>query len=243
MAAALVTTGRRWVAHGLAVLARLAMLPGIAAVGPLYTGSRPAPAGPAALVVTTQNLEDADPLALAAAAQEVHTEILVLTDAAAASATVIHDTTLGRELHHRIGLTGNGVEGSVVFSRYPLSASVDITAGADSRMVTALVPHLGKVDIVALHPRPPYETRAWMADYQAINDFLSSRYRDGGGLVVIAGDLNATLDHPRSGRSGPSVFEMPQNSSTWACSRPGPSGARCGSSAGRYRRSRRSITS
>jgi endonuclease/exonuclease/phosphatase (EEP) superfamily protein YafD len=73
--------------------------------------------------------------------------------------------------------------------------SVLALAGGRIAAITAHTPQMGEVDLIALHPRPPYEKKAWINDYRLImGDLHGSASASARRPVVIAGDLNATLD-------------------------------------------------
>jgi endonuclease/exonuclease/phosphatase family metal-dependent hydrolase len=65
-------------------------------------------------------------------------------------------------------------------------------------VVTVQTPQLGNIDVLALHPTPPYQKGGWTADYKRITTYIRDHYSAGAAArnsVIIAGDLNATLDH------------------------------------------------
>jgi endonuclease/exonuclease/phosphatase (EEP) superfamily protein YafD len=187
----------RWMPWCLAVSAMVMVGPALATVAPLFVGSKPAPAGEPSLVVMAQNMEYGDPPALAEMVIRSRADVLVVTDASAPIVLRLGTTGLRRDLPYTIGIGQTGSEGSVVFSRYPLTDVARISDRGDSRVVTVHTPQLGDVDLIALHPRPPYEKRGWMDDYELITGYLlsSASATRGKRPVVVAGDLNATLDH------------------------------------------------
>lgn len=195
----LTTRRRRWRAWCLATIALLAAAGAFAGVAPLIFGHKPAAESGRSLVIMTQNLEYGDPQSLAEVALLAKVDLLVVTDASATTVLRLRVTEIGRTLSHIVGLGQAGPEGSVVFSRYPLSDVTRISDNGDSRAVTAHTPHMGDVDLVALHPSPPYQKEAWIADYEQITAYLLNRDAGSAGRagrpVVVAGDLNATLDH------------------------------------------------
>jgi endonuclease/exonuclease/phosphatase (EEP) superfamily protein YafD len=190
---------RRWMAWCLAFTALLAAASSYSAVAPLLSGRRPPIEGSGRLVVMTQNLEHGDPEAVAEMALRARADLLVVTEASGPTALQLRATTMQRELPYVVGLSQAGPEGSLIFSRYPLANSVNITDGGESRAVAVSTPQLGEVDLIALHPRPPYEKQGWIADYEQITAYLLDHHAAGSDAArrpaVIAGDLNATLDH------------------------------------------------
>jgi endonuclease/exonuclease/phosphatase (EEP) superfamily protein YafD len=194
------TPGRRqWIARCLAASALLAAACSYSAVAPLLTGHRPPVEGSGSLVLMTQNLEHGKPQAVAEVAVRANVDVLVVTEASASTASQLRVATVQRNFPYAVGLGEAGPEGTIVFSRYPLTNSLTITDGGGSRAVTVRAPQLGDVDVIALHPRPPYEKQGWIADYQQITAYLLNKYPASSDAArrsaVIAGDLNATLDH------------------------------------------------
>lgn len=160
-------------------------------LAPLYVGPPPPTRGGARLVVMTQNLERGEPAAVARLVAAHRVDVLVLTDTpvplvAAVAAAVGDDLPRSTEL----------TTGSAVFSRFPITGQRRISDGGDSRLVTLSVPRLGAVDLLALHPTPPYQQGRWTDDWAAVLDLVDRRWRGRvTGNVVVAGDLNATRDH------------------------------------------------
>lgn len=163
-----------------------------------FLGPRTAAAAGPAMTVMVQNLEYGDPLQLADRAIRSGADLLVITDAGADTVQPLRSTELTRVLPYSVGLRPWGPEGSVVFSRYPIEERKRISDGGDSRAVTVRTPELGELEVLALHPRPPYQN-GWAADWERITRFVSASYATDGRLgerpLVVAGDLNATLDH------------------------------------------------
>ena len=206
LAASLVPRRRRWVAWCLVVVAILTTVRAFVGVAPLFVGKESAAEGSGSLVVMAQNLEYGDPQAIAERALRARVDLLVVTDASASNMSRLCATELQQELRYTVGVGQAGPDGSVVFSRYPLTDVSRISDGGGSRVVTAHTPQLGDVDLVALHPSPPYQKGAWIADYERIIAYLLERYGESASLatrpVVVAGDLNATLDHAPIRRIG-----------------------------------------
>lgn len=188
--------------HG-RVVTVLAMVPSAALVvlhaswlAPLYVGSVPDAGDGSRLVVMTQNFESGDAGEVAALVEEHGVDVLVLTDAPPDQVEAITRTGVGIALRHTTLDDGTG---SVVWSRYPITSSTFISDGGDSRVVTLDVPQLGELDLIALHPSPPYQEGGdtWVSDWSQVVDFVSDTYgATVEGNVVVAGDFNATGDHP-----------------------------------------------
>jgi endonuclease/exonuclease/phosphatase family metal-dependent hydrolase len=190
---------RRKVAFAVTAVALSAALLASSWVAPLFTGTKAEPDGAAALTVMAQNLEYGDPQLIADRAIQARVDLLVVTDARAPTVLQLRASEMAKGLRYSAGVRAWGVEGSAVFSRYPLTDVARISDGGDSRVLTVQSPQLGDVDVVVLHPTPPYQKGGWTADYERITTYLRDQYSvDAAGRnrpVIIAGDLNATLDH------------------------------------------------
>lgn len=196
LAAGLLTVRRR--RAGLAALALSLVLAGVHAwwLAPLFVGSAPDPAAGPRLVVMAQNLEEGDPDALLELVVRDQVDVLVLTDAPPAQVEAVRAAGVALALPHTSLTEAGG--GSVVWSRFPISADVSVPGARGFRLVTIDVPELGRVDVLAVHPTPPYRAggEAWSRDWRAVLDWLAEDYdADAADLLVAAGDFNATRDH------------------------------------------------
>lgn len=165
-------------------------------LSPLYVGPVPAAADGPRLVVMTQNFEYGDARELVELVSRHEVDVLVLTDAPMDRVVAVREAGVEQDLPHT---TADDRTGSVVWSRFPITGTEHISGGGDSRVVTLDVPDVGRVDLVALHPTPPYQEQGgrWTEDWSRILDRLAGAYGPTAvGNVVLAGDLNATLDHP-----------------------------------------------
>ena len=165
-------------------------------LAPLFVGAVPDAAPGDRLVVMTQNLEYGDADQVVAIVEEHEVDVLVLTDSPPGQVEAVQRAGLGIVLPHTTLRDGNG---SVIWSRYPITSSTFISDGGESRLVTLDVPEFGELDVVALHPTPPYQENGekWLEDWSRILDFFSDRYGASvNGNVLAVGDFNATLDHP-----------------------------------------------
>ncbi len=165
-------------------------------LSPLFLGAEPvATAGPR-LMVMSQNLEYTDGSAVVDEVVRSGVDVLVVTDSSPATFADLMGAGIHDRLPFAVGLTEDGAAGTVLFSRFPLESDRPISDGGDSRIVSVQVPSLGAVDVVALHPTPPYQPGKWHADWQRILRAIDGEYGERiTEHVVVAGDLNATLDH------------------------------------------------
>ena len=189
---------RRRLAVSTVAAALLAVLLAFSWVAPLLLGGRTSVDDRADLVVMAQNLEYGDAQLIAERALAARVDLLVVTDAPTQAVQQLRSNAMARQLPYSAGVREWSHEGSVVLSRYPLTDVARISDGGDSRVVTVHTPQLGDIDLLALHPTPPYQEGRWTADYERITTYVRDHYSAGAAArnpVIIAGDLNATLDH------------------------------------------------
>jgi endonuclease/exonuclease/phosphatase (EEP) superfamily protein YafD len=85
----------------------------------------------------------------------------------------------------------------MVFSRTRVGAVRRLPTPFGSYRLTVRLPRLshragGRVTLLAVHPRPPIgDVTGWRADQAAVREAA----RESVGPTVLAGDLNATMDH------------------------------------------------
>ncbi|GII05090.1 endonuclease [Planobispora takensis] len=103
----------------------------------------------------------------------------------------LDEAGLRTAMPHVVDRSKNGVSGSGIYSRHPLTELPQIELG-DFRQARAVVAHpAGEIEVVSVHPCAPrydYKVQCWA-------DGLAALPRAGGQLRVLAGDFNATLDH------------------------------------------------
>jgi endonuclease/exonuclease/phosphatase (EEP) superfamily protein YafD len=189
---------QRRFAFSAAAVALLAALLGFSWVAPLFLGARPSADDRAEIVIMAQNLEYGDAELIAERALAARVDLLVITDAPMQAVLQLRSSAMASQLPYSAGIREWGHEGSVVLSRYPLTDVARISDGGDSRVVTVHTPQLGDIDLLALHPTPPYQKGGWTADYERITTYLRDHYPAAAAArspAIIAGDLNATLDH------------------------------------------------
>lgn len=158
---------------------------------PSYAGSHAS--GRPDLTVLTSNLRFGlgDTAKLARVARAHQADVVVLEEVTPEAVVELSD--LREALPYTAGEPGAGASGTMVFSRYPLSevTSVPVSKGTWRMRVAAPEPF----QLLAVHTAQPFaQADAWQSDHETIADVVRQLQADRGGLVV-AGDLNATLDH------------------------------------------------
>jgi endonuclease/exonuclease/phosphatase (EEP) superfamily protein YafD len=177
--------------RGVALVSALAALAlGLAMVPRAVAGPRPDADGPR-LVVMTSNLflGRADVGPLLRIAREHDVDVLSLQELRPEQMTKL-DAVGGRaQFPYRTVDPGQGAVGIGVLSRLPAQRS-----GAVAPELSVVVPGAPPVTIRAVHPAPPVRPSAagpWRATIAALPGSDSR-----GDVRILAGDFNATLDHP-----------------------------------------------
>ncbi|WP_446664591.1 endonuclease/exonuclease/phosphatase family protein [Flexivirga sp. B27] len=166
----------------------------IAWLAPLYVGSQPGTTG-RPVIVLSQNFEYGDPASLAQVIRTQHVDVLVLTDIDAGRVRALAATGVLRDLPYSVGTKPGQTISSVFFSRLPIDSVRRGPHSSHADLVRLHAPSLGDVDLVAVHPQPPYTTR-WRPDYHALTSYLRRAIpRPDQQPTIIAGDFNATTDN------------------------------------------------
>ncbi len=190
----------RGVARALALVCAIGLL--VHAVwesGP-FVGTSSASAATAAtapsahgLTVMTSNLRfgRADTARVVSAAARRHVDVLVLQEVTPQALAGLEHAGTGRLLHHRAGKPAAGPAGTMVFSRTRLTGVHRLPTRFGSYRADVRLPG-GRVRLLAVHPGPPIgDVTGWRAEQLAVRQ--AARASDG--PTVLAGDLNATMDH------------------------------------------------
>lgn len=165
---------------------------------PLFTGAIPA-AGPGrSLTIMSQNFEYGSVPALSTEVSKADVDILILVDLTPAQFTNVMSSRIPPEFAYSGGTDRNAPSHTLVFSKYPLNLEKRITPGASSVLYTVSSPELGRFDLAAVHPAPPYidSTKSWHSEYRMITEAFAQHFSAADPLpLVAAGDFNASQDH------------------------------------------------
>jgi endonuclease/exonuclease/phosphatase (EEP) superfamily protein YafD len=96
---------------------------------------------------------------------------------------------------HQVGADERGVNGSAIFSRFPLSDSELLPQTTFQQWIaTAEVPEVGPVRVMGVHPCNPYcgATR-FSSEHRLIRRIAGEQPKDQ--PLIVAGDFNAVDDH------------------------------------------------
>ncbi|WP_416977815.1 endonuclease/exonuclease/phosphatase family protein [Streptomyces sp. T028] len=102
---------------------------------------------------------------------------------------------LGGEYPYRAAVAGEGSVGSVILSRFRLTAAEGVAGSMG--MPGAVADVAGHpVRLQLAHPKPPLPEQVplWKRELGRLRDFAAGARKDGGPLV-LAGDFNASQDH------------------------------------------------
>ncbi|MCG5218550.1 endonuclease/exonuclease/phosphatase family protein [Streptosporangium soli] len=133
-----------------------------------------------------------DTASLVGLVRELRPDVLALQELTPPARERLKAAGLLKIMPHVVDRSKEGVWGSAVYSRHPVEELPLIELGR-FRQARALVtrPDGEKIEVVSVHPCAPrydYKVTCWSTGLEALP-------RAGGGLRVLAGDFNATLDH------------------------------------------------
>lgn len=158
---------------------------------PLVTGSVPRAAigAPTSGVMTANLLGGAgDATRLVVEASGSGVDVLVVSEVTRGDVEEMERVGLDDLFPHRLG-SADAADGTVtatmVFSREPLELVETLDTTFDGLLVRT-----GDLLVLAVHPAPPTLYAEWKSDHREILEVAEREEVD-----VIAGDLNATLDH------------------------------------------------
>ncbi len=174
------------------------------AAGP-WLGGRPGSGtgtpttGAAPLRVMTANLRlgQGDTARVMALARAHRVDVLTVQEVTPQAWTGLREAGVLRRFAHRAGRPAAGPAGTMVFSRTRISGVRRLPTPFGSYALDVRVPAgagaaAGRVHLLAVHPRPPVgDALGWRADQLAVRRAA----RGPGQPTVVAGDLNATMDH------------------------------------------------
>jgi endonuclease/exonuclease/phosphatase (EEP) superfamily protein YafD len=179
-----------------AVAAGLAAVALLACVLPRAVPDSDAAAGPRLRVLTANLLAGAvDPEAVVRLVRRERVHVLALQEYTPGARAALDRHGIADLLPHRVDNPEPGTSGSALYARHPLRGTgVRRNAGGFTQAYgTVLVPAARPVTVESAHPAAPYAVEvlgAWRADLAAQPPATPD-----GAVRVLAGDLNATLDH------------------------------------------------
>lgn len=161
---------------------------------PLCTGGSADGSGREITVAQANLLFDgADPAALVDAVREV--DLLTVNELTPAALDGLAAAGLDALLPHRYVSPGRTASGTGIWSRYPLTGTVEFDGFVLNQLgATAEIPGAGPVTVFAVHPVPPvYGIDVWADELDRLRGIVERA--PAGRPVVVGGDFNATHDH------------------------------------------------
>jgi hypothetical protein len=183
-------TGRR----RLATTAGLVGAAGVAMAAPLVVRRRQPPPDPAAspLRITHTNLlyinrrVAAVPDVLA----RLDADVLTFSELTPTHLRRLHASGLQHRYPHRVELAAGFASGTALWSRHPLTAHPDTSAGHHTVIADLAAPG-GPVQVIVIHTQSPVEHHAeWQRDLEYLATFRPTE------AAVMTGDFNAAWWHP-----------------------------------------------
>ncbi|MET7709207.1 endonuclease/exonuclease/phosphatase family protein [Micromonospora sp. NPDC005413] len=196
LALALALALRRWWPAAVAALAAVALL---GAVAPrALAAPQPVAAGPTVRLLTANLLAGVgDARTLVDLVRRHEVDVLTVQEFTPDAQAALDRLGLDRLLPHRQLNPQIGTPGSGVYSRWPITdAGIRHNLGGwgfSQAYGTVAVPGAPPVRVESAHPSAPYaldQVDAWREDLTAQPPATPD-----GGLQILAGDFNATLDH------------------------------------------------
>jgi endonuclease/exonuclease/phosphatase (EEP) superfamily protein YafD len=159
-------------------------------LAPSYVGAQPdAATGATSFRLMTANLlaGRGDGAELLASAVREDVDVLVVEEVDEAALALMESAGLDSAFPHRAGEPGTALEGTMIFSAYPLSDTAEVPVSLGGWATTAATPD-GPVRVLGAHTHPPSITLGYAGSDHAILREAAA------GADVVTGDLNATPD-------------------------------------------------
>ncbi|GAA2205345.1 endonuclease/exonuclease/phosphatase family protein [Nonomuraea monospora] len=177
-----------------ALVAALACVAMVAVLMPrTIAAEQPAAGGPALRVLTINLFTKGDAQAVVDLVRRNNVDVLTALELTHAGAESLDAAGLRQLMPHRVLQPESDAIGSGIYSRHPATELPGLFTVIGHNMPAAAVtlPGGGRVELVAVHPRPPLGPKEadWNASLRALPAPSPSAVR------VLAGDFNATLDH------------------------------------------------
>ncbi|WP_410873161.1 endonuclease/exonuclease/phosphatase family protein [Nocardia sp. A7] len=185
---------RQWIATGVAVVVVAA---GIATQAPLYFAEPGGDGQPIMAMQANLLFDGADPTVLVEQVRTRDIAILTVNELTRTAVESLTSAGLDQLLPHRFLAPGRTASGTGIWSRFPLSDTVEYDGYVLNQVsATATVPDVGPVSIYAFHPVPPvYDTGVWADELSRLHEILRRALADR--PAIVGGDFNATYDHAR----------------------------------------------
>lgn len=180
---------RRW-GRGIAAAAvALGLALHLGWYAPMVSGANPPPragAEPLRVMVANLHLGRADGLAVVEAASREDVDVLVVTEVTPGVLATMERAGLEGLFGYRAGRPGRDRAGTMVFASTRLGRATRIPTTWGSWRVP-----MGRHTLFAVHPHAPTDIGRWRRDHHLLRAAVAAGEPD-----LVAGDFNATPDHP-----------------------------------------------
>ncbi|WP_280205305.1 endonuclease/exonuclease/phosphatase family protein [Nocardia farcinica] len=184
---------RRW--SGAAV-STVVLIAGVAVQAPLYLSAPGSADGPVVRMMQANLLFDGtDPRTFVDQVRAHDIDVLTVNELTPAAVAGLAAAGIDELLPHRYLAPGRTASGTGLWSRHPLSDTVEYDGYVLNQLsATAQIPGAGPVSVYAIHPVPPiYDTGVWADELARLRTIVENAPADRPALV--GGDFNATHDH------------------------------------------------
>lgn len=190
---ALLRSRSRLVLAGLTLLSAVLLGLQVTWQAPFFVADDRAATSPGFTLLSLNTFKgQADPDQVVAAAGDA--DVVVLLEVTPDLAASLEARGWAGRYPYTAGLNGSTISNTVLFSRYPLSGSVQIGEGSfDEWLTTAAVPDVGAVRLVGVHACNPYcGGNRWAEEHAALERVVRQNLDR---PLLVAGDFNAVDDH------------------------------------------------
>ncbi len=190
----LAALARRWLATALAGLVTLALA--LCVLPRAVDDRQPAPGGPALRVLSANmRVGGADADALVALVRDRQADLLALQEFTPYAQDALTAAGLDRLLPYHVRYGTWGVDGSALYSRYPMTGTGyrSLPGGFGQAYAQLQVPGAASVLVESVHPCAPSESSRLDCWHAGLAQEPPATVD--GPLRILAGDFNATIDH------------------------------------------------
>lgn len=184
---------RRRVALGVASSAVAALLAcHLAWLAPLFVADdRPPTTNAFTLMSLNLRKGDADPQQVVSQASTA--DVVVFLEATSQAVDELKRLDWDKRFPYSAGVQKYTAGDTVIYSRFPLSSAGLLDQSFEQRIVTAAVPSIGPVRIIAAHPCNPFcGSNKFTTEHQQLRRTVDANLDQ---PLIVAGDFNATDDH------------------------------------------------
>jgi endonuclease/exonuclease/phosphatase (EEP) superfamily protein YafD len=125
--------------------------------------------------------------------QAQQADIVILVEVTPTALRTLESAGWDRRFPYVVGDSQDDVNGSVIYSRFPLGTGTLIDTTFHQWLTTVEVPELGPVTVMGVHPCNPYcGKNLWASEHAALAQSAAAHLER---PLIMAGDFNAVDDH------------------------------------------------